>query len=79
MKILRESFLERAIKDLIILIMYVIISTVVTFLTFIIFNIPVTLYIGQFNWDFENYVTLVLGLSLGLILIDKVRIWVSRQ
>ena len=79
MKRNRESFLERTLISLILLMVIVLWSTVVTFVTMIIFNLPITLYFGRFNWDLEDYVMLVLGLLFGLILVDKFRVWAEKQ
>lgn len=79
MKTNKESFLERTLIALIMLILVIEFSIVVTFVTIIIFNLPIAIYFGRFNWALEDFATLVLGLSLGLILVDKFRVWVDKQ
>ena len=77
MKINKESFLERMFIALIIWIILVIGSVVVTFVTFVILNVPITIYIGRFNWNFDSYVIVVLGVTLIVILVDNFRKWVD--
>ena len=79
MKRNRESFLERTLIALMLLMWIISFSIVVTFVTIIIFNLPITLYFGRFNWGLKDYVMLVLGLLFGLILLDNFRVWVDKQ
>ncbi len=75
MKINRESFLERVFIALVIWIILVLGSAVVTFVTFVILNVPITIYIGRFNWNFDSYVIVVLGVTLIIVLVDIFRKW----
>lgn len=79
MKKNESSFLECLVVDIVLLMMLILGSIMVTFATSIIFNIPIILHIGRFDWDFKSYVMLVMGVALSLILIDKFRKWAEHQ